>query len=151
MRAAILSVLAEEPSTGYGIMQALHDRTEGAWHPSPGSVYPTLEQLVEDGLARQAERDGGKVYALTPAGEAYVETHRDNLEARCEAITACDGEGIRELRSSASQLMIAVFQVGQAGTEKQQAAAQRLLEDARRAMYRILADEPGGDESAGAQ
>ena len=151
VRAAILSVLAKDPSTGYGIMRALDDRTEGAWHPSPGSVYPTLEHLVEDGLVRQAERDDGKVYALTPSGDAYVETHRDSLEARCEAITACGGGGIRELRGSAGQLMLAVFQVGQAGTEKQKAAARRLLEDSRRALYRILADESGRDDSSAAR
>ena len=144
--AVILSVLAEQPSSGYRIMRQLDERSEGAWHPSPGSVYPTLENLIESGLVHQDDRDDSKAYALTPAGEAYVASHRNSLDARCAAVTACGGGDVRELRGAANQLMLAVFQVARVGTKSQKADARQLLIETRSALYQVLAGECGGVE-----
>ena len=76
VRAAILLLLEEEPRNGYQVMQELEQRTGGAWRPSPGSVYPALQLLADEGLVRSEPRDGGNVFELTDAGRAHVEEHR---------------------------------------------------------------------------
>src|SRR3954454_18829623 len=70
IRTAVLAVLAEGPGHGYDVMQNLEDKTGGAWRPSPGSVYPTLQQLEDEGLVRSTERDGKRVFEITDAGRA---------------------------------------------------------------------------------
>src|ERR1700704_5129922 len=72
VRTAALLLLAEEPRNGYQIMQELEERSEGLWRPSPGSVYPALQQLEDEGLIRSEEADGRRLYHLTEAGRAYV-------------------------------------------------------------------------------
>src|SRR6476661_9381534 len=68
IRTALLAVLAEEPGHGYDVIQRLEEKTAGAWRPSPGSVYPTLQLLEDEGLVRSVERDGKRVYAISQAG-----------------------------------------------------------------------------------
>jgi len=150
VRVAILMVLAERPGTGYGIIQALEDRSGGAWRPSPGSVYPTLEQLISEGLVSQTDQEGAKMYALTETGQRHVATHRESFDARCEEMASEHRGGraaMREMRGEISQLMIAVYQVAQAGTDRQRAAAERLLAETRRRLYGILADEEDTKET----
>src|SRR5262245_33907859 len=65
IRSAILRLLAEEPRNGYQIMQALEERSRGTWRPSPGSVYPALSQLEDEGLVRSESVGTGRVFALT--------------------------------------------------------------------------------------
>src|SRR5512146_2173979 len=77
VRAAILLLLEEEPRNGYQVMQELEQRSEGAWRPSPGSVYPALQLLADEGLIRGEAREGGTVYELTDAGRANVEENRE--------------------------------------------------------------------------
>src|SRR3954452_20692552 len=79
VRAAILVLLSEEPRNGYGLMQEIEQRSQGAWRPSPGSVYPALSQLEDEGLVRVAEEAGRKAYALTDEGRAHVAEHRQEL------------------------------------------------------------------------
>ena len=74
IRTAVLAVLDEQPRHGYEVIQALEDKTGGAWRPSPGSVYPTLQLLEDEGLARSSEREGKKVYELTEEGRAEART-----------------------------------------------------------------------------
>ena len=74
VRAAILSVLSDQPRNGYQVIQEIAERTAGAWKPSPGSIYPTLQQLEDEGLVVQVEDGGRKVYTLTDAGRDYVAT-----------------------------------------------------------------------------
>src|SRR2546422_4952367 len=88
VRVAILALLAEQASSGYGIMEALEERSGGAWRPSPGSVYPTLEQLVDEGLVRQETQEGTKVFALTSEGKRYVRSNQESLNERCAAIAS---------------------------------------------------------------
>jgi DNA-binding PadR family transcriptional regulator len=72
VRLALLLLLADEPRNGYGLMQAIEERSGGLWRPSPGSIYPTLSQLEDEGLIRAVAADSGKVYELTDAGRQVV-------------------------------------------------------------------------------
>src|ERR1051326_168657 len=86
IRTAALLLLAEEPRNGYPIMQGLEERSGGVWRPSPGSVYPALAQLEDEGLVRADEQDGRRTFALTDAGRAYVEERRESLEIPWEGM-----------------------------------------------------------------
>src|SRR5690348_11414750 len=79
VRAALLLLLAEQPFNGYGLMQEIEQRSNGDWRPSPGSVYPALSQLEDEGLVRSEEPGGRKQFTLTDEGRAYVEEHREQL------------------------------------------------------------------------
>jgi DNA-binding PadR family transcriptional regulator len=142
VRAALLVLLAEEPRNGYGLMQEIEQRSGGAWRPSPGSVYPALSQLEDEGLVRAQDAGGRRLFELTDEGRAYVEQHGDELGTPWEQVGG-GGAQAAELRSLIFGVGAAVMQVVQAGTEEQVTAAAKVLEDARRALYRILAeDEP---------
>ena len=104
VRAAILVLLAEQPYNGYGLMQEIESRSEGVWRPSPGSVYPALQQLEDEGLVRAEERDGRKLYALTDAGRAYVEERGDALGEPWTAATEQAGDEMLELRRLVGQV-----------------------------------------------
>jgi DNA-binding PadR family transcriptional regulator len=141
VRAAILVVLEEEPMTGYGLMEEIESRSEGVWRPSPGSVYPVLAQLEDEGLVRAEEDQGRKRFALTDDGRAYVAEHRDKLGQPWAGLGEEVGEGRLGLRDEVGQLMAALQQVATAGNDEQVDQARKILEDARRALYRILAGE----------
>jgi DNA-binding PadR family transcriptional regulator len=148
VRAALLVLLDEEPSNGYGLMQEIERRSEGVWRPSPGSVYPALSQLEDEGLVRTREEGGRRLYELTDEGRAHVEEHRDRLAEPWAAVADGQGTGVGELRSLASQVTAALMQVAFAGSDAQVEEAKGVLADTRRALYRILAeDDAGGDES----
>src|SRR5207245_10698959 len=72
-RTAALLLLAEEPRNGYQLMQEVEERSEGAWRPSPGSVYPALAQLEDEGLIRSEQIDGRRLFVITEQGRALVE------------------------------------------------------------------------------
>jgi DNA-binding PadR family transcriptional regulator len=141
VRAAILLLLEEEPRNGYQVMQELEQRSEGAWRPSPGSVYPAFQLLADEGLIRGVERDGGNVYELTDAGKAYLEENREKLGVPWQQAGEGVPEGMRELMHLAMQVGIATRQVTHHGTESQRAEASKILADARRSLYRILAED----------
>jgi len=139
IRAAILALLVEEPKHGYQIIREIADRSEGAWTPSPGSVYPTLQQLTDEGLVRSQEQDGKRVYELTDEGRTAVEARTGALPWEQAAENADDDlVGLREL---AFGLMAATRQVAQTGTKAQIEAAKETLRDARKRIYRLLADD----------
>src|SRR3954470_24349968 len=79
VRAAALVLLAEEPRNGYGLMQEIEQRSEGEWRPSPGSVYPALAQLEDEGLVHAEEDGSGRRFTLTDEGRAHVDEHRAEL------------------------------------------------------------------------
>ncbi len=137
IRAAVLALLAEGPMHGYQIIQELSDRTQGAWRPSPGSVYPTLQQLADEELARETTSDTGKrVYELTAAGREAAAAS----PAPWEALLAEDDDPLVALRDLVGQVMAATRQVAGAGSREQIEAAQGILRDARKQLYRLLAD-----------
>ena len=143
VRAAALLLLEEQPRNGYQLMQEIEDRSGGMWRPSPGSVYPALSQLEDEGLVRSDEGAGRRAFELTDEGRKYVEEHREALGVPWDDAGGEVPPGILELRSLMMQLGMASMQVAQAGDEAQTAEARKVLEDARRALYRILAgDEP---------
>jgi DNA-binding PadR family transcriptional regulator len=143
VRAAILLLLAEEPRNGYQVMQEIEQRSEGAWRPSPGSVYPAFQLLADEGLVRGEARDGGNVFELTDAGRAYVEENREQLGSPWQQAGEGVPEGVRELMHLAMQVGVATRQVVHHGTDGQRTEAAKVLGEARRSLYRILAeDEP---------
>ena len=145
VRAALLVLLAEEPRNGYGLMQEIERRSDGVWRPSPGSVYPALQQLEDEGLIRAEERDGGRVFTLTDEGRTHVAEH--DLGAPWEAVRDDMGHGIQELRGLIAQVAAAAWQVTQAGTEAQAAEAKRILTETRKSLYRLLAEDDEGDSA----
>jgi DNA-binding PadR family transcriptional regulator len=149
VRAAMLVLLAEEPRNGYGLMQEIESRSGGVWRPSPGSVYPALQQLEDEGLVRAVDSGGRKQYELTDEGREYVEANREKLAAPWDDVAGEMGSGVFELRSLASQVTAALMQVAFAGSEAQVEEAKTVLADTRRALYRILAEDDPGDEPAG--
>lgn len=138
VRAAILLLLEEEPRNGYGLMQEVEARSEGAWRPSPGSVYPALSQLEDEGLIAPAE---GKTFALTDAGKEHVEADREKLGNPWEAATRGMPEGLTDLRSGVGAVAAATMAVAQTGDEKLIASAKQILDDTRKALYRLLAGD----------
>lgn len=80
VRLALLSLLKDGPRHGYELMGELEERSGGAYRPSAGTVYPTLQQLEDEGLARSESRDGRKVYRLTGEGEREVEESAEHIE-----------------------------------------------------------------------
>jgi DNA-binding PadR family transcriptional regulator len=143
VRAALLVLLHEEPQTGYGLMEEIERRSDGAWRPSPGSVYPTLQQLEDEGLVRTEEGEGRTPFTLTDAGRAFVDENREELGEPWSKPADGVSEARLELRTLVGQIGAATWQVAAAGGDRQVAQAKELLAETRRALYRILAeDEP---------
>ncbi|ACY97322.1 PadR family transcriptional regulator [Thermomonospora curvata] len=141
IRAAILTLLAEEPANGYQLIQRIGERSGGAWRPSPGAVYPALQQLADEGLIRAAENEGRKTYSLTDAGRAYVAAHAEELNEPWAQMTPEYGEGVPDLLKQAARTGAAVMQIVHAGSPEQVAQAAQVLADARSRLYRILAED----------
>jgi DNA-binding PadR family transcriptional regulator len=148
VRAALLVLLDEQPLNGYGLMQEIERRSGGAWRPSPGSVYPALAQLEDEGLVRADEEQGRKLYRLTEEGTRHVAEHRDELGEPWATLAEGVGEGRLELRGLVGQLAAAVMQVAAAGDDAQVARAKELLAETRRGLYRILAEDDPADAGA---
>lgn len=134
VRYAILTALADGPMHGYQIISEWESRTQGQWRPSAGSVYPTLQLLEDEGLVTAETVDGRKTYSLTDAGRQAAEEHPIKLDA-------VPGRGRGDLRQLAMGLIGAARQVQRTGTPETQAAATEILVDARKRIYRLLADE----------
>jgi DNA-binding PadR family transcriptional regulator len=120
-------------------MQEIEARSGGIWRPSPGSVYPALQQLEDEGLIRAEEHEGGKRFTLTDDGGRFVAEHEKELEAPWNAVREDVSEDELNLREVMRQLAPAVYQVAQVGNPDQIAEAKRLLAETRRGLYRILA------------
>ena len=146
VRAAILALLAERPMHGYEMIQELEARTGGVWRPSPGSVYPTLQLLEDEGLIAGEEGEGRRRFALTDTGRAEAE--RQGQPAPWEAVTAGVAPAAWNLRDAIAQMAQAAWSVGSAGTEDQQARALEILNDARRRLYAILAEADQPEDQA---
>jgi DNA-binding PadR family transcriptional regulator len=141
IRATILALLAEEPMHGYQIIQELAERTGGVWRPSPGSVYPTLQQLEDEELVRPETGEGGRrVFALTDAGREAGAAAASG-PAPWEAVGVEGDVTALELRDLVGQVVNAARQVLHAGESAQIAQAKDVLRDTRRKLYRILAED----------
>ncbi len=146
VRIALLLLLAEEPRNGYGLMQEIERRSDGRWRPSPGSVYPALAQLEDEGLVRSQDDEAttGRIFVLADAGRAEVEARDADQPAPWEAPADGHDDPLHELRALVGQLAGATMQVAQAGDAAQVARARDLLAETRRGLYRILADDERG-------
>lgn len=145
VRLALLRLLAEEPRNGYQLMQAIEERSEGFWRPSPGSVYPTLAQLEDEGLIRSAQSEGARRFELTDAGREHLDGRADEPAPWEPAAEDADNP-LSELAPLVIAIGKATFQVASVGDQAQRDRARALLADTRRALYRILAEDP--DEAA---
>jgi DNA-binding PadR family transcriptional regulator len=144
VRAAILALLAEQPRNGYQIMQERETRSRGMWRPSPGSVYPALQLLEDEGLVRAQEGAGGRVFELTEQGRKVVAEKGE--QAPWESAASAADDKSFELLGLAGQIGAAAAQVLQSGNEAQIAEARKALVATRRALYRILAEDDLDDE-----
>jgi DNA-binding PadR family transcriptional regulator len=143
VRAAILSVLGDEAMHGYEIMQRLEERSGGMWRPSPGSVYPTLQMLEDEGLVKGEEAEGKRVYSLTEAGKKAAAESKERHGTPWERDEDQEASPGFRLRRSVFQLGAAVRQVGTAGTTAQVEQTLEILAEARKRIYTLLAE--GGD------
>ncbi|MFD9733766.1 PadR family transcriptional regulator [Umezawaea sp. NPDC059074] len=139
VRAALLALLAERPMHGYEMIQELGQRTDGLWRPSPGSVYPTLQMLADEGLVASTEEAGGKkLFTLTEAGTAEAAksegaTPWEQVNDDVDIVSA-------KLRTASRHLGSAMQQMAHAGTREQQGRAVEVLNEARRKIYAILGE-----------
>jgi DNA-binding PadR family transcriptional regulator len=157
VRVAILAVLADEPLNGYQVIGQIAERSGGAWRPSPGSVYPTISQLEDEGLIEGDDVRGRRTLRLTAEGRVYLTDHADEVD---QVWAPFDGPAEEERTSSSwssksgradfsalkpelGRVMNAVWQIISTGTDEQRRAAIGVLVEARRGLYGILADHPG--------
>ncbi|MGD0455276.1 MAG: PadR family transcriptional regulator [Solirubrobacteraceae bacterium] len=151
IRTAALLLLAEEPRNGYQIMQEVQERSGGIWSPSPGSAYPALQQLEDEGLIRTEESDGRKLFAITDEGRALLAERGAERPAPWEQ--AGGAGGAHELGRLMREVASAFVQVMRTGSEGQITKAAGVLAGTRRELYRILADgddaDTGGETDTG--
>ncbi|MGW0737551.1 PadR family transcriptional regulator [Streptomyces sp. NPDC002851] len=139
VRASILALLKDRPMHGYEMIQEIAERSDGAWKPSPGSVYPTLQLLEDEGLITSESEGGKKLFSLTEEGTAAA---AEGPDAPWEdAGRGVDWEAVNEIRQAGFGLMEAFGQVWKTGSAEQRQKALTVVNDARKRLYLILADE----------
>jgi DNA-binding PadR family transcriptional regulator len=152
VRGAILDLFAEEDGrawNGYQLIQEIPARTDGAWRPSAGSVYPALQLLEDEGLITPQGTGRRRVYTLTDKGRGYAEAHADELRSSWDAAAGMTDDDAIEFRNLIRQVMMAVMEVRRAGSAEQVAQARAVLAQARKSLYLILAeDEPAAGPPA---
>ena len=141
VRTGLLSLLSDKPMHGYDLIRELEERSGGAWRPSPGSIYPTLQLLEDEGLVTSEEQDGKRVYTITDAGRAELEERRARGGSQEPWEFGPLGEGLGQLRESGFQLASAAMQVARTGTESRRKQAAEVLAEARKKLYALLAED----------
>lgn len=140
VRTAVLSLLAEKPMHGYQIITEIAERSGGSWKPSAGSVYPTLQLLADEGLIEAEEENGRKTYSLTEAGRATA-TEASEAPAPWESSGSRDHTRFSALPKAGMDLAAAAAQVGRSGSAEQVQQTIEVLDEARRRLYSILAQD----------
>lgn len=141
VRAAVIVLLAEEPRNGYQLMQEIEERSEGAWRPSPGSIYPALSQLEDEGLIAVDDSAGKKLFTLTDEGRKHFDEHGEQLGEPWADLGRDTKGAYGDLQKEIKPLMAAVAQVFQAGDENAIKRAAEVLAETRRKLYAILAEQ----------
>ena len=142
IRTALMAILDEAPGHGYELIQRIEGKTGGRWKPSPGSVYPTLQLLEDEGLITAADQDGKRTYVLTESGKAEhlrrtaESVGADNLWTRAE-----DGRPGAALFEAVGGIALAAKQVAMGANPAQIEAATTIIRDARKKLYSILAED----------
>ncbi|MFB4264799.1 PadR family transcriptional regulator [Nonomuraea sp. GTA35] len=139
VRAALLALLHEGPRNGYQMIQGIEERSRGVWRPSPGSVYPALQQLEDEGLVTGDESGGSRRYRLTEQGRAQAARHAD--EAPWEEVARTVPDDHHELRLLWAQLDETFSHLVRTGSERQLAEARKLIKQTRRSVFQILAED----------
>ncbi|MFC5929702.1 PadR family transcriptional regulator [Cryobacterium melibiosiphilum] len=139
VRTAVLALLAEQPMHGYQIIHEIEERSGGSWKPSAGSVYPTLQLLADEGLISAEESNGRKIYSLTEEGRAAVAD--SDTSAPWASTGSAAGHGYAALPKAGVELAQAAAQVGRTGSPEQVQQAVTVLDEARRRLYSILAQD----------
>ncbi len=139
VRAAILLLLDEQPRHGYELIGEITDRSGGVWTPSPGSIYPTLQALEDEGLIRLEKVEGRRTASLTEAGSAWVADHRSELGDPFDI--GGPPAAALDLRRELGTLTSAVGQVARVATAAQMDRAAQALASARKEIYRLLAED----------
>ena len=139
VRLAVLALLSERPMHGYEMMQELSERTQGMWRPSPGSLYPALQLLEDQGLVKSLTNDGRRQFTLTDEGRAEL-AKQPATKAPWETLMNGADQDVA-LRLAMRHVMTAVRQVAEAGTADQKVRAEKLITELRRQMYLLLAEE----------
>lgn len=137
----LLELIAEQPRHGYDLIKALEQRHAGFYRPSPGSVYPTLQLLEDGGYIWGEQVEGKKVYSITSSGEELLAERQSDADSRPRGPRAAEREQLGSLRQSATALLDSVRQVARHGSPEQVTAVQQIIEQARREVYRTLAQE----------
>jgi len=135
----VLALLAEQPMHGYQIIQEIGRRSGGAWKPSPGSVYPTLQQLEDEGLVRAQEQEGRRVYRLTEEGQRVAADRAEEFATLWEGVAPSQDD--TQLGDLIFQVGAAFVHVARTGTAEQLAQARTVLARTRADLYRILGDQ----------
>jgi DNA-binding PadR family transcriptional regulator len=144
VRAAVLALLNEQPMNGYQIIQEIKQRSGGLWQPSSGSVYPALQQLEDEGLVQAGEHEGRRAFTLTEAGRTYVREHPEEMAAPwVAAFESAPEPDPLAMRETFGKMFAAFVQVCRVGTDEQRERAARTIEEARKSLYRILAEDDG--------
>ncbi|MBB5938522.1 PadR family transcriptional regulator [Streptomyces zagrosensis] len=139
VRASILALLRDRPMHGYEMIQEIGERSGGAWRPSPGSVYPTLQLLEDEGLITSVSEGGKKLFTLTDEGRAEAAA---GPQAPWEDVgRGVDWETAQEMRQAGISVMEALAQVWKTGTKEQRTEALAVIGEARKKLYLILAGE----------
>jgi DNA-binding PadR family transcriptional regulator len=127
---------------GYQIITEITERSGGVWRPSPGSVYPTLQAMEDQGLVTASKSEGRRVFSLTDEGRAAAEAAGDGPAPWEDAARGAD-RSLVDLRGLMFEVGAAIMQVGRAGSERQVKAVGEILTETRRRIYLVLADGSG--------
>jgi DNA-binding PadR family transcriptional regulator len=137
IRTAMLSALQDGPGHGYELMNRLSERSGGRWRPSPGSVYPLLQALQDEGLVTAVEADGKRVFSLTETGRAAA---AERAASGGPEFSFGGDDTHHNLRSSVMQLMAAAKMIGVNGSPEVMTKAEAIVTEARRKLYQLLAE-----------
>lgn len=139
MRPLLLVVLLDGPAHGYELIRRLEQRSGGAWRPSPGSVYPTLQLLEEADLLTGRDDDGRRIYEITDVGRTEAELAvRMGLAAQWDAEANPEGVQRADLRAAVGHLHTAARQVSEVADPAQMEKALAIVREARKKLYQLL-------------
>jgi DNA-binding PadR family transcriptional regulator len=136
MKYVILQLVKEKPRHGYEIMKALEERMHGCYSPSPGTVYPTLQLLEDEGLVKAKDVEGKKVYEITPDGVKFLDEHRDVVEDIFDrvgdAVNQALGGTMVDVNESVARLVKAVYRRGWRASDEARKKIAEILARARK-------------------
>ena len=147
IKGSVLRLLAERPMHGYELIGEFEERTGGRWRPSPGSIYPILAQLEDEGLVRSFDDDGRKRFELTDAGRTWLDEHADDDDAPPWERSGVGRRG--DLRRLGGEIFGQLRQLGRYGSAAQLERTREILARTRAELYGVLAEPPRDETTDG--